>query len=123
MIASQTKDQVLSLFGDGTGGFAGNGTNYGRWGLAGTDPSGVAVGSLNPNSPNPGFAAEPDMLIANEGVDQVFPAFGRTDGSAFDFGAVLATGADPVAVAFGDLDGDGDPDGITANSSAGDTRR
>ena len=120
MIASETNDQVLSLFGDGTGGFGGSGTNYGSSGSPGTDPSAIAVGSLNPSSPNPGFAAEQDMLIANEGVDQVFPAYGRTDGSAFDFGGVLATGAHPVAVAFGDLDGDGVPDGITANAG-GDT--
>ena len=52
------------------------------------------------------------------GPDQVFPAFGRTDGTAFDFGGVLPTGAssDPVGLAMGDLDGDGDQDGLTANS-------
>jgi hypothetical protein len=115
MIASQTKDQVLSLFGDGTGGFGGSGTNYTGTGIPGSDPSAIAVGSLNPASPNPGFAAEQDVLIANQGVDQVWPAFGRTDGSAFDFGGVLATEDQPVSVAFGDLDGDGDPDGISAN--------
>ena len=119
IITSQTKDQVLLLIGDGTGGFAGNETEYGSMGTAGTDPSGVAIGSLNPNSPDPGFAAEPDMLVANEGPDNVFPGFGETNGDSFGFGAALPTGADPVAVAFGDMDGDGDPDGISANSSAG----
>jgi hypothetical protein len=115
MIASQTSDQVLSLMNDGTGEFTGAGTNYTGGGVPGADPSGIAVGSLNPGSSNPGNAAEPDILIANQGPDQVWPAYGRTDGQAFDFGGVDPTGADPVAVAFGDLDGDGDPDGISAN--------
>jgi hypothetical protein len=119
LIASQTNDQVLSLMGDGTGEITGWGTNYSGSGVPGADPSAIAVGALNPSSPNPAFAAEPDMLIANQGVDQVWPAYGRTDGTAFDFGGVLATGDQPVAVALGDLDGDGDPDGISANMGGG----
>jgi hypothetical protein len=119
MIASQTNDQVLMLTGDGTGEINGSGTLYGSMGTAGSDPSGIAVGSLNPNSPNPAFAAEPDLLTANQGPDQLWPAYGRTDGIFFDFGGVLATGADPVAVAFGDFNGDGAPDGISANSGGG----
>jgi len=114
MITSQTSDQVLSLHGDGTGEYPGSGTNY-PTGLSMTNPnpSAIAVGSLNPTA-----NAEPDILIANVGPDQVFPAYGRLDGQAFDFGGVLATGAgsDPVGLAMGDLDGDGDQDGISANS-------
>jgi hypothetical protein len=117
IITSQTNDQLLTLFGDGTGEITGSGTNYvPAFSAMNPDPSAVAVGSLNPSSPNPGFAAEPDILVANQVPDNLFPAFGRTDGTAFDFGGALPTGADPVAVAFGDLDGDGDPDGISANS-------
>ncbi|MGA8217679.1 MAG: VCBS repeat-containing protein [Solirubrobacterales bacterium] len=120
MIASQTSDQVLSLMNDGNGEITGWGTNYiPATSATNPNPSAIAVGSLNPNSPDPGFAAEPDILIANQGPDQIWPAFGRTDGQAFDFGGVQATGADPVAVAFGDLDGDGDPDGISANQGGG----
>jgi FG-GAP-like repeat len=119
IVASQTSDQVLELLGDGTGEFPGAGTLYTSMGIPGSDPSAVAVGSLNPASPNPGNAAEPDMLTANQGVDQVWPAYGRTDGTFFDFGGVEPTGADPVALAIGDLDGDGDDDGITANRAAG----
>ncbi len=119
IIASQTKDQVLMLVGDGTGEINGSGTLYTSMGIPNSDPSGIAIGSLNPNSPNPGFAAEPDLLTANQGPDQLFPAYGRTDGIFFDFGGVLATGADPVAVAFGDFNGDGAPDGISANSGGG----
>lgn len=120
MVASQTSDQVLSLMGDGTGEFTGEGTNYSApTSATNPNPSGLAVGALNPNSSNPAFAAEPDLLIANQGPDQVWPAYGRTDGTAFDFGGVELTGADPAAIAMGDLDGDGDPDGITANRTGG----
>ena len=115
LITSQTSDQLLSLHGDGTGEFPGAGTNWGGATAAtNPNPSAVAVGLLNPGSSIPANAAEPDILIANIGPDQVWPAFGRTDGQAFDFGGVLATGvdSDPVGLAMGDLDGDGDPDGI-----------
>jgi hypothetical protein len=119
LVVSQTSDQVLSLVNDGTGEWPGSGSNYGTT-LSATnpDPSALAVGHLNPDSPVPANAAEPDLLVANVGPDQVFPAFGITNGQAFGFGGVLATGAgsDPVGLAMGDLDGDGDPDGITANS-------
>jgi FG-GAP-like repeat len=115
MIASQASDQVLSLFGDGTGGFGGSGTNYtAMFSATNPNPSAIAVGSLNPT-----FNTEPDILIANVGSpDFLIPGFGRLDGSAFDFGGSLLTGADPVALAMGDLDGDGDQDGISANSGA-----
>jgi hypothetical protein len=119
MVASQASDQVLELLGGGDGDFPGAGTLYGSTGVPGSDPSGIAVGSLNPDSPNPGNAVEPDFLTSNQGPDQVWPAYGRTDGTFFDFGGVEITGADPVAIAMGDLDGDGDDDGITANRAGG----
>jgi hypothetical protein len=116
IIASQTDDQVLVLMGDGTGEINGNSTTY-TMGASMTDPnpSAVAVGSLNPS-----FNSEPDLLVANQNPDQVWPGFGILGGSGFQYGGVLATGADPVGVAFGDLDGDGDQDGISANRG-GDT--
>ena len=56
LVASQTSDQLAELMGDGTGEFTGAGTLYTSMGIPGrSDPSAVAVGSLNPNSPNPGF--------------------------------------------------------------------
>jgi hypothetical protein len=120
IITSQASDQVLTLLGDGSGGFAGSGTNYtAPISTMNPDPSAVAVGSLNPGSPDPANAAEPDLLIANQGLENVFPAYGFSNGSAFEIGGPVATGTDPVAVAFGDLNGDGNPDGITANRGAG----
>jgi hypothetical protein len=119
IITSQTSDQVLVLMGDGTGGFDGSGTEYTTpFSATNPDPSAVAVGSLNPASPIPANAAEPDILVANQNPDNVFAGYGDTSGISFGFGSALMTGADPVAVAFGDLDGDGDPDGISANSGA-----
>jgi hypothetical protein len=116
VIASQTDDQVLNLFGDGTGEFTGSGTNYPTaTSMTNPNPSGLAVGSLNAAA-----NSDPDLLVANETPDQVWPGFGIVGGGGFVFGGVLATGADPVAVAFGDLDGDGVPDGISANKG-GDT--
>jgi hypothetical protein len=111
IVASQTDDQVLVLFGDGTGEINGSQTNY-SMGTSMTDPnpSGLAIGSLNPDA-----NSEPDLLVANQTPDQVWPGYGTIGGGGFGFGGVLSTGADPVAVAFGDLDGDGDPDGISAN--------
>jgi hypothetical protein len=111
VVASQTDDQVLVLFGDGAGEINGSGTTYtAMTSMTDPNPSGLAIGSLNP-----GANSEPDLLVANQSPDQVWPGYGIIGGGGFSYGGVLDTGADPVAVAFGDLDGDGDPDGISAN--------
>jgi hypothetical protein len=116
VIASQTDDQVLVLFGDGTGEITGSGTTYSiATSMTDPNPSGLAIGSLNPAA-----NSEPDLLVANQNPDQVWPGFGIVGGGGFSYGGVLATGADPVAVAFGDLDGDGNPDGISANMGSND---
>ncbi len=115
IIASQTDDQVLVLFGDGAGAFTGSGTTYtAMFSMTDPNPSALAIGSLNPTA-----NSEPDLLVANQNPDHVLPAFGDVGGSGFGYGGVLATGADPVGVAFGDLDGDGDQDGISANMGGG----
>jgi hypothetical protein len=115
VIASQTDDQVLVLFGDGTGDIDGSGTTYAvATSMTDPNPSALAIGSLNPAA-----NSEPDLLVANQNPDQVWPGFGIVGGGGFSYGGVLTTEADPVAVAFGDLDGDGDDDGISANSGAG----
>jgi hypothetical protein len=115
IVASQTDDQVLVLLGDGTGELTGSQTTYSpATSMTNPNPSALAIGSLNP-----GFNSEADLLVANQNPDQVWPGFGTLGGSGFGYGGVLATGADPVAVAFGDLDGDGDSDGISANRGGG----
>jgi hypothetical protein len=120
IITSQTSDQVLELLGDGTGEFNGSGGIYTTMTSAmNPDPSAVAVGSLNPDNPTPTFAAEPDILVANQAPDNMWPGFGAVPGTSFQLGAPLSTGADPVAVALGDFDGDSDQDGISANRGAG----
>ncbi|HET6662640.1 MAG TPA: VCBS repeat-containing protein [Acidimicrobiales bacterium] len=112
IVASQTDDQVLVLFGDDTGEFTGSQTTYtAATSMTDPNPSALAVGSLNPD-----FNSEPDLLVANQNPDQVWPGYGIVGGGGFSYGGVLATGTDPVAVAMGDLDGDGDDDGISANS-------
>jgi hypothetical protein len=115
VVASQTDDQVLVLLGDGTGELTGSQTTYSMaTSMTDPNPSALALGSLNPAA-----NSESDLLVANQNPDQVWPGFGTVGGSGFSYGAALATGADPVAVAFGDLDGDGDQDGISANSGGG----
>jgi hypothetical protein len=115
VVTSQTDDQVLVLLGDGTGELNGSQTTYSvPTSMTDPNPTGLAIGSLNPDT-----NSEPDLLVANESPDQVWPGFGTIGGSGFSYGGVLATGADPVAVAFGDLDGDGFPDGISANQGGG----
>lgn len=117
IIASQTSDQVLVLRGDGAGGFNGRGSTYpAMFSATNPDPSALAVGSLNPNA-----NSEPDLLVANQGgtvPEFLLPGFGILGGLGFSYGAALPTGADPAGVAFGDLDGDGDQDGISANLGA-----
>jgi hypothetical protein len=115
IVASHTDDQVLVLFGDGTGEIDGSQTTYSApTSATNPNPSGLAIGSLNPT-----FNSEPDLLVANQTPDQVWPGFGIVGGGGFSYGGVLATESDPTGVAFGDLDGDGDDDGISANSGAG----
>jgi len=115
MITSQTDDQLLTLLGDGTGGFNGSQTHYVPiFSATNPNPNAIAVGSLNPT-----INTEPDILVANQGLDHVLPGYGRLDGGSFDFGGAPATGDAPAGVAFGDFDGDGDQDGISADSGVG----
>jgi hypothetical protein len=78
----------------------------------GRRPSSVAIGDLNGDG-------KPDLATANQadGVNTVSVLLNRGDGS-FQAKMDYGTGRSPLAVAIGDLNGDGKPDLATANSEA-----
>jgi hypothetical protein len=87
---------------------------------ASLDPESVAIGDLNGDG-------KPDLAIANSYLDSeeedgevgtVSVRFNRGDGT-FKPRRDYPTGAGPVSVAVGDLNGDGEPDLATANTDAG----
>lgn len=92
------------LIGDGAGGF-GAPTNY----PAGSDPRGITSG-------DPYGDGILDVLVA-AGTGSALIFRGNGDGSLQPFVSWTAAGT-PGAIAFGDVDRDGRPDLITANTSA-----
>ncbi len=79
----------------------------------GTDPESVAIGDLDDDG-------KPDLAVANRGANSVSVL--RNTGTvgiiAFATKTDFTTGIFPRLVAIGDLDGDGKPELVTANSSA-----
>jgi len=101
---------VSVLLGNGNGTFGARAdfsTGYG--------PTSVAIGDLNGDG-------KPDLAVANGGA---YPWFGNTvsillgnGNGTFAGDAQFGTGRNPRSVAIGDLNGDGKPDLVTANSGA-----
>ena len=80
--------------------------------VTGTSPSAVLVTKTR-TGPNPN-----DLVVANSGDNDVANLLGLGSG-VFTSRIIVTTGAGPNAVATTDLNGDGHPDLIVANSGAG----
>jgi hypothetical protein len=98
---------VTVLLGNGSGGFtAAAGSPF----AVGTNPQSVAIGDINRDR-------KPDIVTANSGDNTVTVLLGNGSGQFTpDPGNPFAAGANPQSVAVGDLNGDGNPDIVTANA-------
>jgi hypothetical protein len=104
-VTSYALEHVSVLLNNGSGGF-GPETSY----PAGSDPQSIAVGDFNGDG-------LPDLAIANFDKHTVSVMLNNGMGgfgppTTYDLGA----GAFPAAIAVGDLNGDGKPDIVTANT-------
>jgi Ca2+-binding RTX toxin-like protein len=81
----------------------------------GTDPRSVAVADVNGDG-------RPDLLVANNGSNSVSVLLNTTTAGAssasFAAQLTLATGTNPYSVATADVNGDGRPDLLVANSGS-----
>ncbi|MBL8896308.1 MAG: VCBS repeat-containing protein [Planctomycetes bacterium] len=84
----------------------------------GTFATDLAAGDMEDDS-IPGFLSRVDVALADAGQSSVALHHGFT-GSAFSSSSSPAVGANPVAVALGDLNGDGCDDLVVANQGSND---
>jgi hypothetical protein len=80
---------------------------------AGTDPVALAVADLNGDG-------KPDLIVVDQSANEVSVLFNTTAPGAttptFAAAQAFTVGASPAAVAIGDVNGDGRPDLVVANS-------
>lgn len=83
--------------------------------FVGTQPTGVTVSDLNGDG-------IPDLVVANENSNDVSVLFGQGQGAAWTFtpGPRLNAGAGPLMTVVRDINGDGVPDILVANSVSND---
>lgn len=83
--------------------------------FVGTNPEGMTVNDLNSDG-------IPDLVVANAGSNDVSVLFGQGQGADWTFtpGPRLQAGRGPVTTAVRDLNGDGVPDILVANSESND---
>lgn len=105
-------NNVLVYPGLPTGGF-GPAMNDGNGFFTGTNPVSVAVADVNGDG-------RPDLIVANEGSNTVSILLNEPVGNGFTFvpGPRLKVGAGPVAVLYGDFNGNGIPDILVSDSAA-----
>ncbi len=109
--ANETDDTVSVLRGNGDGTFTAVDDVAVMIDAERTRPNAVAIGDVDGGSP--------DLVVALETPDQVAVLSGNGDGT-FGDPTFFDTGANPLAVALVDLNGDGNLDIVTANSISDD---
>jgi hypothetical protein len=112
IVANSGSNNVLVYLGEGHGTF-GPELNGGRGFFTGTSPTGITVTDINGDGRG-------DLVVANEGSNDVTILFGQGSGATFTFteGPRLLAGTAPVSTAVVDVTGDGVADIVTADSGS-----
>jgi hypothetical protein len=108
LVANESADTVTLRLGNGNGTFGSASTI-----TVGDKPNGIATGDLNLNGTT-------DVVVTNSGSNTVSILLGNGAGTLTAQPSPPSTGAGstPVDIAIADLNGDADPDLVTANSGA-----
>jgi YVTN family beta-propeller protein len=110
IVANSGSNNVLVYPGLGNGQF-GPALNGGHGFVVGTNPTAVTVASLN---------GQPDLIVADNGSNEVSILLGQGSGSNWTLvpGPRISTDGGPMAVAVGNILGDGKQDLAVANQQA-----